>query len=144
MSNGRGVKVFAEDREAVLKPGMFAQVNVIAARKPTAILVPTAAIVQQGQTSRVFIVQNGKAAGKTVKVGIQQGTTGATFAQDTLGIKDPQIFADQPEMFAALRAGQIDAAITDTSITLAEEKATEGKTPKLFRESFIVETEVLA
>ncbi len=64
---------------------------------------------------------------KTVKVGIQQGTTGATFAQETLGIKDAQIFADQPEMFAALRAGQIDAAITDTSITLAEEKATEGK-----------------
>ena len=30
-------------------------------------------------------------------------------------------------MFAALRAGQIDAAMTDTSITLAEEKATEGK-----------------
>jgi polar amino acid transport system substrate-binding protein len=64
---------------------------------------------------------------KTVKVGVQQGTTGATYAQETLGIKEPQIFADQPEMFAALRAGQIDAAITDTSITLAEEKATEGK-----------------
>ncbi len=64
---------------------------------------------------------------KTAKVGIQQGTTGAKFAQETLGIKDPQIFADQPEMFAALRAGQVDAAITDTSITLAEEKATEGK-----------------
>jgi polar amino acid transport system substrate-binding protein len=64
---------------------------------------------------------------KTVKVGLQQGTTGATFAQETLGVKDAQIFADQPEMFAALRAGQIDAAITDTSITLAEEKATEGK-----------------
>jgi polar amino acid transport system substrate-binding protein len=64
---------------------------------------------------------------KTVKVGIQQGTTGAAFAQDTLGLKDAQVFADQSEMFAALRAGQIDAAITDTSITLAEEKATEGK-----------------
>jgi polar amino acid transport system substrate-binding protein len=64
---------------------------------------------------------------KTVKVGIQQGTTGATFAQETLGLKDAQVFGDQPELFAALRAGQIDAAITDTSITLAEEKATEGK-----------------
>jgi polar amino acid transport system substrate-binding protein len=64
---------------------------------------------------------------KTVKVGLQQGTTGATFAQEVLGIKDAQIFADQTEMFAALRAGQIDAAITDTSITLAEEIATQGK-----------------
>ena len=64
---------------------------------------------------------------KTAKVGIQQGTTGAAFTQDVLGVKDPQIFADQGEMFAALRAGQVDAAITDTSITLAEEKASEGK-----------------
>jgi polar amino acid transport system substrate-binding protein len=64
---------------------------------------------------------------KTVKVGIQQGTTGATFAQETLGLKDAQVFSDQAEMFAALRAGQVDAAITDTSITLAEEKAAEGK-----------------
>ena len=64
---------------------------------------------------------------KTVKVGVQQGTTGANYATGTLGIKEPQVFGDQPEMFAALRAGQIDAAITDTSITLAEEKATEGK-----------------
>jgi polar amino acid transport system substrate-binding protein len=61
---------------------------------------------------------------KTVKVGIQQGTTGATFAVEKLGIKEPQTFGDQPEMFAALRAGQIDAAITDTSIAIAEEKAT--------------------
>lgn len=64
---------------------------------------------------------------KTAKVGIQQGTTGAAFAQATLGVKEPQIFDDQGSMFAALRAGQVDAAITDTSITLAEEKATEGK-----------------
>lgn len=64
---------------------------------------------------------------KTVKVGIQQGTTGATFAQETLGLKDAQVFGDQAELFAALRAGQIDAAITDTSITLAEEKSQAGK-----------------
>ncbi len=30
-------------------------------------------------------------------------------------------------MFTALRAGQIDAAMTDTRITLAEEKSTAGK-----------------
>ena len=64
---------------------------------------------------------------KTAKIGVQQGTTGATFAMDVLGIKDPQVYSVQEEMFAGLRAGQIDAAITDTSITLAEEKASEGK-----------------
>ena len=68
------VKVFAEDRESLLKPGMFAQVSVIAATKPNAILVPTASIVQQGNTSRVFVVVNGKAAAKTVKLGIADTT----------------------------------------------------------------------
>jgi polar amino acid transport system substrate-binding protein len=64
---------------------------------------------------------------KTVKVGLQTGTTGATFAQEKLGLKDAQMFAEQIDMFTALRAGQIDAAITDTSITLAEEKESGGK-----------------
>jgi polar amino acid transport system substrate-binding protein len=64
---------------------------------------------------------------KTAKLGVQQGTTGAAFVMDTLGIKDAQVFSDQGEMFAALRAGQVDAAVTDTSITLAEEKASGGK-----------------
>jgi polar amino acid transport system substrate-binding protein len=68
-----------------------------------------------------------EASVKTAKIGIQQGTTGATFVTEVLGIKEPQIYAEQGEMFAALRAGQVDAAITDTSITLAEEKAAGGK-----------------
>jgi polar amino acid transport system substrate-binding protein len=64
---------------------------------------------------------------KTAKVGVQQSTTGASFATDTLGLTNLQQFPDQGDMFTALRAGQIDAAMTDTSITLAEEKSTEGK-----------------
>jgi polar amino acid transport system substrate-binding protein len=64
---------------------------------------------------------------KTAKIGVQQSTTGASFATDTLGLTNVQQFPDQGDMFTALRAGQIDAALTDTSITLAEEKSTEGK-----------------
>jgi polar amino acid transport system substrate-binding protein len=64
---------------------------------------------------------------KTAKVGVQQGTTGMVFATEKLGLTNTQVYGEQGDMFAALRAGQIDAAITDTSITLAEEKATEGK-----------------
>ncbi len=63
---------------------------------------------------------------KKAKIGVQQATTGAAFATDKLGITDVQVYPDQGPMFAALRAGQIDAAITDTSITLAEELSTKG------------------
>jgi polar amino acid transport system substrate-binding protein len=64
---------------------------------------------------------------KTAKVGLHQGTTGATFATEKIGVTDPQVFPDSSDMFGALRAGQIDAAITDTSIVLAEEVASGGK-----------------
>jgi polar amino acid transport system substrate-binding protein len=64
---------------------------------------------------------------KTAKVGLQQATTGASFATDKLGLTNVQIYPDQGDMFTALRAGQIDAAMTDTSIALAEEMSTEGK-----------------
>jgi polar amino acid transport system substrate-binding protein len=63
---------------------------------------------------------------KTAKVGVQQATTGATYATDKIGIKNVQVYPEQGDLFAALRAGQIDAAITDTSIVLAEEVATKG------------------
>lgn len=64
---------------------------------------------------------------KSAKVGAQQATTGAAFAQEKLGLTDIQVYPDQGDMFAALRSGQIDAAITDTAITLAEEVANPGK-----------------
>ncbi len=63
---------------------------------------------------------------KTAKIGVQVGTTGAAFAADKLGITNIQPYPEQGDMFAALRSGQIDAAITDTSIVLAEELATKG------------------
>ncbi|MBI3672036.1 MAG: amino acid ABC transporter substrate-binding protein, partial [Rhizobiales bacterium] len=64
---------------------------------------------------------------KKAKVGVQQATTGAAFAIDKLGITDVQVYPEQGDMFAALRAGQIDAAMTDTSIVLAEVVANPGK-----------------
>jgi polar amino acid transport system substrate-binding protein len=64
---------------------------------------------------------------KTAKVGVQQATTGAAFVQDKLGLTDVQVYETQPDMLAALRAGQIDAVLTDTSIVLANEVANPGK-----------------
>lgn len=60
-------------------------------------------------------------------IGVQQATTGAAFATDKLGLTNLQVYPDQGDMFTALRAGQIDAAMTDTSITLAEEVNNPGK-----------------
>ncbi|QIG52610.1 amino acid ABC transporter substrate-binding protein [Nordella sp. HKS 07] len=69
---------------------------------------------------------------KTIKertVGVQVATTGATFVSDVLKIpkEQTQAYPDQGDMFTALAAGQIDAAVTDTSIVLAEEVKSSGK-----------------
>ena len=64
---------------------------------------------------------------KSAKVGVQQATTGASFAQGTLGLTDVQVYPDQGDMFTALRAGQIDAAMADTANVLAEQAANGDK-----------------
>jgi polar amino acid transport system substrate-binding protein len=64
---------------------------------------------------------------KTAKVGLQQATTGAAFATEKLGLTNVQMYPEQGDMFTALRAGQIDAAMTDSSIALVEQLNTEGK-----------------
>ncbi len=62
-------------------------------------------------------------------VGVQQATTGATFVADVLKMPaaQTQVYPEQGDMFTALAAGQIDAAVTDTSIVLAEEVKTKGQ-----------------
>ncbi|MGE0008741.1 MAG: ABC transporter substrate-binding protein [Parvibaculaceae bacterium] len=66
---------------------------------------------------------------KQKTVGVQQATTGAAFVANVLKIPaaQTQVYPDQGDMFTALAAGQIDAAITDTSIVLAEEVKTKGQ-----------------
>ena len=64
---------------------------------------------------------------RSAKIGVQQASTGASFATDKLGLTDVQVYPDQGDMFAALRSGQIDVAMTDTSIVLAEVVANPGK-----------------
>jgi polar amino acid transport system substrate-binding protein len=63
---------------------------------------------------------------KAATVGVQQGTTGEYFAQNTLKPKNLKVFPDSTSMFTAVQAGQVDAAMTDTAIVLGQAKASEG------------------
>lgn len=64
---------------------------------------------------------------RSAKIGVKQATTGAAYVQETLSISDVQVYPEQGDMFAALRAGQIDVAITDTALVLAEAVANPDK-----------------
>jgi polar amino acid transport system substrate-binding protein len=66
---------------------------------------------------------------KGLRIGVQQGTTGADFIADTVKPKTPaKVFPDTPAMFTALMANQIDVAITDTAIVVPQ-AATSGGYP---------------
>jgi polar amino acid transport system substrate-binding protein len=64
---------------------------------------------------------------KGMRIGVQQATTGASFVDQKLKPKIPaSVYPDTPSMFTALQAGQIDVAMTDTSIVLAQAGASNG------------------
>ncbi|TXI03477.1 MAG: amino acid ABC transporter substrate-binding protein [Rhizobium sp.] len=66
------------------------------------------------------------AALKTARIGVLQGTTGAAFVTDRIQPAEVKVYPENPAMFAALMAGQIDAAINDTSIILAQASKSNG------------------
>ncbi|PRA52363.1 amino acid ABC transporter substrate-binding protein [Ochrobactrum sp. MYb68] len=76
------------------------------------------------------LVKAGKAvdaaAMKTFRIGVLQGTTGASFVTDRIKPADIRVYSENPAMFAALMAGQIDAAVTDTAILMAQAAKSNG------------------
>ncbi len=64
---------------------------------------------------------------KGMRIGVQQATTGADFVTQKLKPKTPaSVYPDTPSMFTALQAGQVDVAMTDTSIVLAQAGQSNG------------------
>jgi polar amino acid transport system substrate-binding protein len=64
---------------------------------------------------------------KSFRIGVLQGTTGASYVTDHVKPAELRVYSDNPAMFAALMAGQIDAAVTDTAILMAQASKSEGK-----------------
>lgn len=56
----------------LLKPGMFAQVEISLGKKDNLILIPAHSILQEGERKRVFVVANGKAISRNVETDISQ------------------------------------------------------------------------
>jgi polar amino acid transport system substrate-binding protein len=61
-----------------------------------------------------------------MRIGVKQATTGANFVAGKLHPLEVKVFPDQASMFAALMAGQVDAAVHDTSIVLGQAAQSDG------------------
>jgi len=60
------------DPKSELKPGMFARVGVVFARKTDALIIPRAALVDTESRPTVFIVENGKASPRRITTGLTE------------------------------------------------------------------------
>ena len=56
----------------LLKPGMFAKIEVVLTEKPNALAVPREAILEEGAKRAVFVVEGNKALRKPVVTGIEE------------------------------------------------------------------------
>ncbi len=65
---------------------------------------------------------------RSMRIGVQQATTAASFVDDKLKPEQQvRVFPDTPSMFTSLQANQIDVAMTDTGIVLAQAAVSGGR-----------------
>jgi len=68
----------------LLKPGMFAKIEVTLTDKPNALAIPKEAVLEEGGKQAVFVVEGSQALRKPVVTGIEQGP----FIEVVEGLKD--------------------------------------------------------
>lgn len=67
-----GVRARVANDEGQLRPGLFARVRLVVSERENAVLVPEQSIVPQGNDLFVYVIEDGKAAIRPVRVGVRQ------------------------------------------------------------------------
>lgn len=62
--------VEVKDPDGVLRPGLFARLNVLTERRENALLIPKAALVSDGNTAQVWAIEGDQAKLKPIRVGL--------------------------------------------------------------------------
>lgn len=69
-----GVEMEVRNPGYLLKPGMYARVELVIDHHPGALLVPSEALIGEGADARVLVVANGVVARRPVATGVMDGT----------------------------------------------------------------------
>jgi multidrug efflux pump subunit AcrA (membrane-fusion protein) len=64
------VEAEVENGEGLLKPGQFATVRIAQGAPKQTVMIPTAAVKTEGDTNRVFVIKDGRAEERIVKLGV--------------------------------------------------------------------------
>ncbi|MDP9199661.1 MAG: efflux RND transporter periplasmic adaptor subunit [Pseudomonadota bacterium] len=68
-----GVRIRVTETGGLLRPGMFARVAIVYERKLDALQIPRTALLDGDGPPKVFVVQDGKAAERSVSLGLSNG-----------------------------------------------------------------------
>ncbi|HZJ82875.1 MAG TPA: efflux RND transporter periplasmic adaptor subunit [Clostridia bacterium] len=68
------IKIYLDNKDGMIKPGMFANVGIPLDVKEDVLSVPSQAVIVKDQKNIVYIVQDGKAIRKEVEIGLDTGT----------------------------------------------------------------------
>ena len=68
-----GVRIRVTETGGLLRPGMFARVAIVYERKPDALQIPRTALLDGDGPPKVFVVNDGKAAERAVRLGLSSG-----------------------------------------------------------------------
>jgi len=79
-----GVRIRVTETGGLLRPGMFARVAIVYERKLNALQIPRTALLDTEGQPKVFVVKDGKAAERAVKLGLSNGA----WIEVTEGLKD--------------------------------------------------------
>jgi membrane fusion protein (multidrug efflux system) len=79
-----GTRIRVKETGGLLRPGMFARVAIVYERKPDALQIPRTALLDTDGEPKVFVVKDGKAAERAVKLGLSNGG----WIEVTEGLKD--------------------------------------------------------
>ncbi len=78
------VRIHVTDKDSLLRPGMFARVAIVYERRPDALQIPRTALLDGDGPPKVFVIKDGKAAERAVKLGLSNGA----WIEVTEGLKD--------------------------------------------------------
>lgn len=68
-----GLKVEIDNPDGIIKPGMFAEVELVKEAKEDAIVIPSAAVLTRNGEKYVYLVEDGRAVSRKVATGISDG-----------------------------------------------------------------------
>ena len=67
------VEIEIQDKEGLLRTGMFARVAVVYERRPDAVQIPRSALLDSDGPPTVFVVESGKAVERPLELGLSNG-----------------------------------------------------------------------